>query len=52
MYKRYECFHCDAIFKIKSLADSVSFQDHYDVMFCPYCGGDIEEEIEDDIDDD
>ena len=52
MYKQYECFHCDAVFKIKTLSDNaITFQDHYVVMFCPYCGGDIEDEVEDDIED-
>jgi len=44
--KQYECYHCDAIFKIKhSLQDET-----YQVYFCPFCGGDIEEEGDEDMD--
>lgn len=43
--KQYECYHCDAIFKIKH-----SLDDAYQVYFCPFCGGDIEEEEDDDTD--
>jgi hypothetical protein len=41
MYKQYECFHCDAVFKVKHDLD-----ENYQVYFCPFCGGDIEEETE------
>lgn len=47
MYKHYECNHCDAVFKVKTLTDPET----YLVYFCPYCGGDIEDEIEDEADD-
>jgi len=47
---RYECFHCDASFKIKNTNDA-SFQEQYVVYYCPYCGGDIEEEVDDESDD-
>ncbi len=48
---KFECYHCDALFKIKSLNTDSTLQD-YIVMFCPYCGGDIEEEEEDTLEDD
>lgn len=50
MYKQYECYHCDAVFKIKSLSDTET-HNHYEVIFCPFCGGDIEEEIDGESDD-
>ena len=51
MLKQCECFHCDAIFKVKNSNDQ-SVQDQYVVYYCPYCGGDIEEEHEEELDDD
>ena len=48
MYKQYECYHCDAKFKLK-----LQFEDNnYQVYFCPFCSGEIEEEREEEIDDD
>jgi hypothetical protein len=41
------CSHCDAGFKIKHAQNL----DYYVVTFCPFCGGDIEEEEEEDQDD-
>jgi hypothetical protein len=47
MQKQYQCDSCDAEFKIKHALD-----DHYyEVMFCPFCGSDIEEEEEDENED-
>lgn len=51
--KEYNCYHCDAVFKIRTLSD----EDLYPVYYCPYCGGDIEdlddaEENEDEIEED
>ncbi len=49
--KEYTCYHCDALFKLKTLSD----EDLYPVYYCPYCGGDIEdldEENEDDVEED
>jgi len=51
MHNQFECYHCDAVFKIKALSDTATFQEHYEVNFCPYCGGDIEEEVDDESDD-
>lgn len=48
MLKEYECYHCDALFKIKHQMED----ENYQVFFCPFCGGDIEEEQEEDLDDD
>lgn len=46
MNNHYHCDHCDAEFKIRhSLNES-----YYEVMFCPFCGGDITEEKEEDED--
>ena len=47
--KEYNCYHCDAVFKIKTLSE----EEQYVVMFCPYCGGDVEDvDDEDELDDD
>jgi DNA-directed RNA polymerase subunit RPC12/RpoP len=48
MYKQYECDACDAKFKLKLQIED----DNYQVYFCPYCSGEIEEEREEEIDDD
>jgi hypothetical protein len=40
---QFECYHCDALFKVKASSKPDTFQEHYEVMFCPFCGGDIEE---------
>jgi DNA-directed RNA polymerase subunit RPC12/RpoP len=42
----YFCTECDAIFKIKHDLDK-----YYEVMFCPFCGGGIDDEKEEDEDD-
>lgn len=48
MNKTFTCDNCDAEFKIKHSLD----ESYYEVMFCPFCGADIdEEEEEDEIDD-
>lgn len=44
--KEYTCFNCDSEFEIKPLYDT-----ELDVTFCPFCGSELEEEIEDEIDD-
>jgi len=44
--KEYICFNCDSEFEIKPLYDTES-----DVKFCPFCGSELEEEIDDEIDD-
>jgi len=41
------CDSCDAEFNIKHILD----EHYYEVMFCPFCGSDIEEEEEDEVDD-
>lgn len=46
--RQYSCYQCEAVFKIKHSLD----ESYYEVMFCPFCGADIdEEEEEDEIDD-
>jgi len=45
--KHYTCDSCDAEFNIKHTLD----EHYYEVMFCPFCGSDIEEEDEDEVDD-
>jgi DNA-directed RNA polymerase subunit RPC12/RpoP len=47
MYKQYKCYSCDAEFKIKHSLDS----DAYDVYYCPFCGGEIEDEEDEELDD-
>ncbi len=47
MQRQYQCDHCDAEFKLKHSLD----ERYYEVNFCPFCGGDIAEEEEDDPDD-
>lgn len=47
MQKQYHCDSCDAEFKIKHSMDG----DAYEVYYCPFCGGEIdnEEDQEDDF---
>ena len=47
MQKQYQCDSCDAEFKIKHSMDD----DAYEVYYCPFCGGEIdnEEDQEDDF---
>jgi PHP family Zn ribbon phosphoesterase len=44
--KQFTCDHCDADFKIKHSLD----ESYYEVMFCPFCGGEINEGDEDEVD--
>lgn len=46
MQRQYQCDNCDAEFKIKHSLDDA----YYEVMFCPFCGGDIAEEDEEETD--
>lgn len=39
----YQCSQCDADFKIKHTQN----KEYFIVSFCPFCGGDIEPEEED-----
>ena len=43
MQIQLQCDNCDAEFKIKHNLD----EKYYEVMFCPFCGGEIAEEVED-----
>lgn len=45
--KHYSCYHCDATFKIKHSLD----EKYYEVNFCPFCGSDIEEQEDEEVDD-
>ena len=47
MQKVYNCDSCDAEFKIKHTLDEA----YYEVMFCPFCAAQIDEQEEDDEDD-
>tara|TARA_B100000989_G_scaffold177497_1_gene133284 strand:+ start:873 stop:1028 length:156 start_codon:yes stop_codon:yes gene_type:complete len=40
------CDSCEAEFKINHDMD----EEYYQVKFCPFCGSEIDEEYEDDID--
>jgi hypothetical protein len=43
----FSCVQCDAIFKVThNLEDS-----YYEVMFCPFCGAEIDDETEEEEDD-
>ena len=48
MQKQYQCENCEAEFKIKHSLD----EKYYEVNYCPFCGGEITDESEDDSDDD
>lgn len=48
MYKQYSCNECDAEFKVKHSLDET----YYEVNFCPFCGKEIWEEDEDEVDED
>jgi hypothetical protein len=43
MQIQLQCDNCEAEFKIKHNLDEM----YYEVMFCPFCGGEIAEEVED-----
>lgn len=43
----YHCSNCDADFKLKHTLDS----SYYEVNFCPFCGGEIDNEEEEESDD-
>ena len=45
--KQYHCDHCDAEFKIKHTLDEA----YYEVNFCPFCGGEIVEDENEELDD-
>lgn len=40
MQKSYQCDNCDAEFKLKHNLD----EHYYEVNFCPFCGGEIAED--------
>ncbi len=39
------CVSCEAEFKIKHTMDEA----YYEISFCPFCGEDLEDDYEDDI---
>jgi hypothetical protein len=41
--KHYECFECDAVFKISHELD----ENYYKVTHCPFCGTAMDDEEED-----
>ena len=43
MQIQLQCDNCEAEFKIRHNLDEM----YYEVMFCPFCGGEIAEEVED-----
>ncbi len=43
----FECVECDAVFKIKYDLD----EDYYKVQHCPFCGAEIDEDQQDEIED-
>lgn len=52
MSQKYECWNCDAVFKIKNFNEE-TFQEQYEIYYCPYCGGDIDvPDNEDNIEED
>lgn len=48
MQKQYTCNECDAEFKVKHQLNDT----YYEVNFCPFCGKEIWEEDEDEIEED
>ena len=40
--KTFFCTHCDAEFKISHNMD----EDYYEVQTCPFCGGEVEGELD------
>ncbi len=42
MQSKFECDHCDALFTVKWDMD----EHFYEIMFCPFCGGEITKETE------
>ena len=46
--KGYECFECDAVFKIKHDLE----EDYYKVSYCPFCGEEFDNEQEFDYEED
>ena len=46
--QHFECVECDAVFKINFDLD----EDYYNVMFCPFCGSEIDEDQRDEYDED
>jgi len=45
--KHVECYACDAVFKIRHDLDT----HYYQILHCPFCGADMEEEESFDQDD-
>lgn len=48
MQRQYTCNECEAEFKLKHTLDET----FYEVNFCPFCGKEIWEEDENEIDED
>lgn len=47
MQNKYNCSNCEALFTVKHNLDEA----YYEVIFCPFCGAEIEEEQEDGLED-
>ena len=47
MQKQITCYNCEANFKIKHTLDEA----YYEVNFCPFCGGEIEDDEDEETDD-
>jgi rRNA maturation endonuclease Nob1 len=47
MQRNYNCDSCDAEFKVKHSLDET----YYEVNFCPFCGGQIEEDDDNETED-
>jgi hypothetical protein len=45
--KHHECIECDAVFKISHDLD----EDYYKVTNCPFCGAEMDDDQQDDIED-
>ena len=44
----FECVECDAVFNIKYDLDD----DYYNVLYCPFCGSEMDDDQRDEYEDD